>query len=115
MLRRRSSSCEIPALNEGSGGSPERRQVIILERSGKQIHIRQRLGDGGIMVDARGGIEQLHGVGDAKTLAVADHRDSRPAGRLLAFESGETGAEKLCAPRADNLFVDLRNHKCEAP
>ena len=65
------------------------------------------------MIDPRGGVEQLHRIGDAVTLAIADNRDARTV-RGLAMP-GEARREEGGAPGPDYLFVDLRNHACEAP
>ena len=67
------------------------------------------------MIDPRGGVEQLHRIGDAVTLAIADNRDARTVRGLSPIEPGEARREESGAPGPDYLFVDLRNHACEAP
>ena len=63
------------------------------------------------MIDPRGGVEQFHRIGDAVTLAIADNRDARTVrGPPSAEPREESGA-----PGPYYLFVDLRNHACEAP
>ena len=64
------------------------------------------------MIDPRGGVEQLHRIGDAVTLAIADNRDART---VRGPPPGEARREEGGAPGPDYLFVYLRNHACEAP
>ena len=44
------------------------------------------------MVDPRGGVEQLHRIGDAVTLAIADNRDARTVRRSAAREESARSA-----------------------
>lgn len=63
------------------------------------------------MINGGAGIHELHGVSDAKTLTIADHRDS---GARIAQNStsqlSEPRLDGILTPRLENLLIYLGKH-----
>ena len=78
----------------------EREDVIVFaQRTLEQVHIDPARPHDREAVNRAVRIEQLHPVGDAKTLAIADDRDARSAPEILLQE--------FAAPGSDDLEIDF--------
>ena len=76
--------------------------VVVRERLAQHIERRHALADDGEAVDVGLRDQQLHAIGDAKTLAIAYDGDAR--GALFP-------AEQPAAPDMQQLMIDFGQHR----
>ena len=56
-------------------------------------------------------VHDLHGVGEAESLAIPHHRDARPGrANLSTRELGDSRFDRVFGPGLENLFLDLGKH-----
>lgn len=84
--------------------------VVSGERARELVDIGDCPADRRIVIDLRRRIEQLHRIGDAIALAIADDGDPGAGCGLRPAKLSEAGRDES----ADDLFVDLRKHRSEA-